>query len=95
MGEGELVYVQEGTVLTRHLAWRQALEGLVTEETKDVVFMSEVFNEEDCKKVTPLTKSVADDFVNGLKNFFGVEAQAVILGEGLDLRSLEVENVFF
>ncbi|KAL8941029.1 MAG: hypothetical protein Q9216_002475 [Gyalolechia sp. 2 TL-2023] len=96
VAEGELVYVQDSTVLTRHLAWRQAAEGLVTEATRNVIFMSEVFNgDEDMTGPTKLTKSVADEFVNGLKEFFGVEARATILGERLSRWTVEVENAFF
>ncbi|KAL9586792.1 MAG: hypothetical protein Q9212_000678 [Teloschistes hypoglaucus] len=93
---GELVYVQDTTVLTRHLAWRQAAEALVTEKTKNVILMSEVFNE-DAATATPtkLTTSVADEFVRGLKDFFGVEAKATVLGEASGERTTEVENAFF
>ncbi|KAI4261361.1 MAG: hypothetical protein L6R42_003438 [Xanthoria sp. 1 TBL-2021] len=94
--KGELVYVQDGTVLTRHLAWRQAVEALVTEETKNVIFMSEVFNDEEATATpTGLAASVAEDLVNGLKLFFGVEARATFLGEGIGVRTVEVENAFF
>lgn len=93
---GELVYVQGTTVLTRHLAWRQAAEALVTEGTKNVILMSEVFNVDEATTVpTKLTRSVADELVHGLKDFFGVDARATILGEGLGAWTVEVENAFF
>ena len=92
---GELVYVQDRTVLTRHLAWRQAAEGLVTEKTENVIFMSEIFDVEMKNTPSELAKSVADDLVVGLKEFFGVEARATILGEGLGIRTMEVQNSFF
>lgn len=99
VSEGEVVYVQGGTVLTRHLAWRQGAEALVTKETRDVIFMCEVFHddgkEEIGDRVTELTRSVVEEFVNGLKLFFGVEARVAVLGEGIGLRSVEVENAFF
>ena len=79
--EGELVYAQGNTVLTRHLAWRQAAQGLVTSETRDVVFVSEIL---ECGKAgeegMDLAKTVANDLVDGLKQFFGVDARAVVLG---------------
>ncbi|KAI4095880.1 MAG: hypothetical protein LQ339_007118 [Xanthoria mediterranea] len=93
---GEVVYVQAGTVLTRHLAWRQAAEGMVTEGTRDVIFMSEVFSgDEDTATPTRLAASIVEDLVNGLKLFFGVEARATVLGEGMGVRTVEVENAFF
>ena len=88
--EGELVYVQGSTVLTRQLAWRQAREGLVTAGTKDVIFMSEVFGEGVEGTVSELAKGVADDLVDGLKRCFGVDARATVLGEGLGVRDVEV-----
>ncbi|KAL9599857.1 MAG: hypothetical protein Q9219_003551 [cf. Caloplaca sp. 3 TL-2023] len=92
VGEKELVYVQGRTVLTRHLAWRQAAEGLVTEGTRDVVFMSEVFHEGDVGvgEETALTKSVGEDFVRGLRDFFGVEGKVTVLGEGVGVRTAVV-----
>lgn len=41
LARGEVVYVQGGTVLTRGLAWRQARVGLVGEESRNIIFMSE------------------------------------------------------
>lgn len=97
VGEGELVYAQGKTVLTRHLAWRQAKEGLVGGKTRNVVFMSEVFHPEgeDVSVVTGLTRNVADEFLNGLKSFFGVEGRVFVLGEGVGVWEVGVENAFF
>jgi DNA/RNA-binding domain of Phe-tRNA-synthetase-like protein len=81
--EGEISYVQGHTVLTRHLAWRQSLQGLVTGATKDVVFVSEVFNGEVAAQPTQLTKNVLDELVKGLKEFFGVDSTVFVLGPGI------------
>ncbi|KAL8916413.1 MAG: hypothetical protein Q9208_008534 [Pyrenodesmia sp. 3 TL-2023] len=97
--EGELVYAQGTTVLTRHLAWRQAVEGLVTEATKDVIFMSEVFHEDEGEATggapSTLSAGVADELVGGLKRFFGADAKATVLGMGMGVESVDVENAFF
>ena len=89
---GEVSYVQGNTVLTRQLAWLQAKQGLVTETTESVIFMSEVFGDEVRDTPSELAKNVADDLVAGLKDFFGVEGRATILGEGLGMRDVRVEN---
>jgi len=75
---GECVYVQGGTVLTRGLAWRQARVGMVGGGTRDVVFMSEVFEEGGGG---PLAVRVAEDFVEGLGRFWGVEGHVCVLGQ--------------
>lgn len=77
VGKGEVVYVQDGTVLTRGLAWRQARVGLVGEGTTNVIFMSEVLEEGGEGE---LVASVAADFMDGLRRFWGVEGQVSILG---------------
>ena len=84
VGIGELVYVQGTKVLTRHLAWRQAAQGLFTEKTQNIIIISEVFNEKDEPEPTELTRRVADDLVDGLRQYFGVEGQVTFLGHGIE-----------
>jgi DNA/RNA-binding domain of Phe-tRNA-synthetase-like protein len=81
--KGELSYVQGSTVLTRHLAWRQSLQGLVTGETKEVIFMSEVFNEEVTEQPTQLTNKVLEELKGGLQQCFGVDSTAFVLGNSI------------
>ncbi len=95
VGEGEVIYAQDRTVLTRHLAWRQAKEGLVKDETRNVFFMSEIFEENEATEPTDLAKQVAEELVQGLKKFFGVESQARILGQGTGILEVDVENAFY
>ena len=92
---GELVYAQDTTVLTRHLAWRQAAEGLVNEKTHSVVIVSEVLSDPQDQKSIKLAEEVADDFIDGLRRFFGVEGTATILGEPVNRLSVELNNAFF
>lgn len=94
-GEGEVVYVQDGTVLTRHLAWRQAREGLVKEETRNVIFVSEVFEEGKTDEPTELARQVAGELVDGIKECFGVESKVSILGAGIGKLDVDVENSFY
>ena len=95
VGKDEVVYVQDSTVLTRHLAWRQAVEGLVQAKTRNVLFVNEVFNEEKATEPTELTKQVMGELVDGLKHFFGVEGHVAVLGDGLGKLETSVENAFF
>jgi len=81
--DGELLYVQGTTVLTRHLAWRQSSQALVSDVTKDVVFVSEILNDKPQLGSSDLARRVAREFTVGLKEFFGVESKFEILGEGL------------
>ncbi|KAF2719504.1 B3/B4 tRNA-binding domain-containing protein [Polychaeton citri CBS 116435] len=75
----ELSYCVGNTVLTRQLAWRQSLKGLIKDETTDVMLMSEILDENGSK----LAEAVRKDMVDGLKQHFGVDAESVILGFGV------------
>lgn len=90
LGEKELVYAQGTTVLTRYLAWRQAAQGLVTEQTRDVVFVSEVFHEEESDRPTELVEAVASELLDGLSEIFGIKGVVTILGIGLGKQSAEL-----
>lgn len=80
----EILYAQGSTVLTRHLAWRQSAQALVTDKSKDVMFMSEVFNEGGVEtEPSELTKSVASSLQNGLKDLFNVDSSVEYLGLSL------------
>ncbi|KAK7733903.1 hypothetical protein SLS53_008053 [Cytospora paraplurivora] len=86
----EILYVQDNVVLTRHLAWRQSAQALVTENSTDVMFMSEVFNEGNVgSEPTELTRSVAQSLQDGLKELFGVDGQVTVLGKSVG--KLEVD----
>ena len=74
---GELSYAQGSTILTRHLAWRQAVQGLVTAQTNNVVFLSEILCEGSS---AALAKSVGEDFSDGLMDLFEVHSTVEILG---------------
>ena len=95
VGTGELVYAQGSMVLTRHLAWRQAAQGLVTEKTQHVIFMSEVLDEQNASGSPELAQRVADDLVDGLHRFFGVEGQVIILGHVGGKLSVGLHSAFF
>lgn len=57
-------------------------------------FVSEVFGEGKGGEER-VAREVAGEFVEGLKRFFGVDARATVLGEGVGVLDVEVENGFF
>jgi DNA/RNA-binding domain of Phe-tRNA-synthetase-like protein len=63
---GEIAYADGSTVLTRHLVWRQAREGLVREGTRDAMVLSEVLGELD----PDLVVRVHDDVRESLGRVF-------------------------
>lgn len=81
----ELVYAQGSTILTRHLAWRQAMQGLVTPETKEVVFVAEIINDEtDLSGPSLVAQAVLNQVVTGLRNLFQAEIRhSSVLGVGM------------
>lgn len=82
--KGEILYVQGNTVLTRHLAWRQSRQALVTDDSDEVMFMSEVLNEGAVgTEPTELSRAVANSLQEGLREFFGVESKVAYLGKSL------------
>jgi DNA/RNA-binding domain of Phe-tRNA-synthetase-like protein len=80
----EIVYVQGSTVLTRHLAWRQSAQALVTAESKNAMFMSEVFHDTAVgDQPSDLAKSVATALQGCLRDFMNVDSQVQYLGKSL------------
>ncbi|MFL5798470.1 MAG: B3/4 domain-containing protein [Actinomycetota bacterium] len=66
---GEVAYADGPVVLTRHLVWRQAREGLVRPETGDVIVFSEVLGELEPELAT----RVHDDLRGSLARVFRPE----------------------
>jgi len=89
----EILYAQGKTVVTRHLAWRQSRQALVTEESRNVVFVSEVLLEGKGPlegMPSDLARAVAESLETGLKELFGV-ADCAVNFLGKSLGKLEVE----
>jgi DNA/RNA-binding domain of Phe-tRNA-synthetase-like protein len=66
---GEIAYADGSTVLTRHLVWRQAREGLVREGTRHAMALSEVLGELE----PDLALRVHDDLRDSLARVFAPE----------------------
>lgn len=72
---GEIAYASGSTVLTRHIVWRQARTGLVTPQTRDVFFVSEVLGPIGHE----IAAEVASDLHDGLRTYFDTPSQAFLL----------------
>lgn len=92
VSEEELVYAQGSTILTRHLAWRQAAQGLVTRQTKEVVFVAEIINDEpELSGPSPVAQAVANQLVTGLREFFQAEiGNSSVLGVWMNCMSVSL-----
>jgi DNA/RNA-binding domain of Phe-tRNA-synthetase-like protein len=72
---GEVAYVAGNVTLTRHFVWRQSRAGMVRPETKRLFLVAEVLEPIGRDAAT----AIRDDFADGLKRFFGVEAASFLL----------------
>jgi DNA/RNA-binding domain of Phe-tRNA-synthetase-like protein len=75
---GEIGYAIGGTILTRHLAWRQSVEAMVTPATTSVIVMSETIDA--IERAEPGTvESMRRAISDGLVESFGVEPAGTVL----------------
>lgn len=75
---GEIGYAVGDTVLTRHLAWRQSVEAMVTSETRSVIVMSETLDA--IERAEPGTAAAMHRAIcDGLRATFGVEPHGTML----------------
>ncbi|KAJ5657338.1 uncharacterized protein N7484_000987 [Penicillium longicatenatum] len=82
--KAEILYAQGNTVLTRHMAWRQSKQALVANDSTEIMFMSEVFNEGAMgTEPTEMARTIAASLQDGLREFFGVESTVSYLGKSL------------
>ncbi|KAI0192415.1 B3/4 domain-containing protein [Astrocystis sublimbata] len=89
--KGEILYAQGTTVLTRHLAWRQSAQALVTSQSRNVMFMSEVFHEGQVgNEASELAKAVAGSLQKGLEELFNVQSSVQFLGVSLGKLDMEL-----
>ncbi len=74
---GEVSYTDGNEIITRHFIWKQSKHCLLRESTKEILFVSEILGDIPPEKAD----DVANDLVNGLKRYFGVECRAEIIDE--------------
>jgi DNA/RNA-binding domain of Phe-tRNA-synthetase-like protein len=77
VGEGEVTYLDDRGVVTRHFVWRQSDRAKVAPGTSDLLLVSEILPELD----DAVAEEVENDFVVGLAEHFGSTARSAILGE--------------
>ena len=66
--QGEVSYAAGQTILTRHFVWRQAREGLIGPDTRQVFLVSEVLGEVGRE----VAEAVVEEFRAGLQEYFSV-----------------------
>lgn len=76
---GEAMYAAGHTVVTRHINWKQSKEGLIGENTKNVVFMAEILGD------------IPDEVIEAMKRFL-VDNGKVLLNKDLVVTILDEEN---
>lgn len=78
VGPGELAYLDDAGVLTRHFVWRQAERAKIDASTRRVFLVAEVLGE-----VEPgVARGAEADLVAGLEKHFGVSARSDVLRSG-------------
>jgi DNA/RNA-binding domain of Phe-tRNA-synthetase-like protein len=72
---GEIAYATGTTVLTRHLMWRQAKDGLIHPETRSVFLVSESLPEAG----TGVAETVLADLKSGVARSFGASVESFVV----------------
>lgn len=78
---GEVSYVADGKILTRHFVWRQSKLGALAPETRTVFLVSEVLGDVEAHSGGTIADVMLADFCAGLGEYFGVTARPFMLDE--------------
>ncbi len=74
----EMGYAAGSIVLTRHIMWRQAREGLITPETTSLILLSEVLRDFDAPDAR-IADVILNEFTTGVREHFGVETASFVV----------------
>lgn len=74
----EVSYADDEELITRHFVWRQSERAKVTPDTSEVFLISELLPAVD----DDIAQELEQAFVQGLKEYFDVEARSAILPSG-------------
>jgi DNA/RNA-binding domain of Phe-tRNA-synthetase-like protein len=75
VGAGEVSYLDDHEVMTRHFVWRQSERGKVTPATRRFFFVSEVLPEAGEATAAEIRAA----FINALKQHFNIDARSAVL----------------
>ncbi len=75
LSEGEICYADGQEIITRHFVWKQSRHAILSAQSKNVIFVSEVLE----KLPAGVLEQVCQDLEEGLKQFFDVETKALIV----------------
>lgn len=74
--KGELAYVSDSIVVTRHLVWRQSRLGLVTASTRSALFVSEILPDHH-----RIADQVRESLASGLRDLFGASVHSAVVSK--------------
>ena len=74
---GEVSYADGDKIITRHYVYKQSKHALLTDDSKNVIFVSEILGELPEETAAEVAQAITD----GLKTCFGIDTVAVILDE--------------
>jgi len=74
---GEVSYADGSKIITRHFVWKQAKHTLLTDDSHNILFVSEILGELPAQ----VRDQVSHDLMCGLKECFGVDGRLQIVDE--------------
>lgn len=84
--EGEVSYADGSEIVTRHFVWKQGKHALLSGDSTNVFFVSEVLGD----LPADTAEKTASSFADGLRECFSVDACPVILNK--DHRSVDIRS---
>ena len=75
---GEVSYADGGMIVTRHFVWKQSRHAIITPESRNIFFVSEILGE----LPQDTAQNVLDALTEGLRRFFSADVRGDILDAG-------------
>lgn len=66
LAPGEAAYASSTIVLTRHINWKQSREGLISDDSKDIVFMAEILGD------------VSESLISEMSEYFSTHCEKLL-----------------
>lgn len=83
---GEVSYADGPEIITRHFVWKQSRHAILTPESRNIFFVSEILGE----LPSGLVSEVCRAFQNGMARYFGLNVKTAVLDEqhqSIEMRS--------